>query len=127
MTAKVALKATSALDVDLSDFLKTMKDGLVDELADRTLDEDALLRVVKGEEGIGADLQRVTQASYEALKKFMEKEERSRRKNARDGDGYIDFRDRMTRVRDGRGGAVWVRNENEQKWLESISSTAPLR
>ncbi|CAN0153198.1 unnamed protein product, partial [Ectocarpus sp. 12 AP-2014] len=103
VTAKVALKATSALDVDISDFLKTMKDGLVDELADRTLDEDALLRVVKGEEDIGADMQRVTQASYEALKKFMEKAERSRRKNAKDGDGYIDFRDRMTRVRDGRG------------------------
>ncbi|CAM9739665.1 unnamed protein product [Ectocarpus sp. 4 AP-2014] len=127
VTAKVALKATSALDVDLSDFLKTMKDGLVDELADRTLDEDALLRVVKGEEDIGDDMQRVTQASYEALKKFMEKEERSRRKNAKDGDGYIDFRDRMTPVSDGKGGAVWVRNENEQKWLESISSTAPSR
>lgn len=48
----------------------------------------------------------------------MEQEERKRRKHARDGDGYVDFRKHMQRVTDGNGGMVWVRNENVQKWLD---------
>ncbi|CAM9818710.1 unnamed protein product [Ectocarpus sp. 4 AP-2014] len=119
--AKVALKATTGLNVDISDFLKDVKDGLVEELVDRTLDEDALLRAVLGDDSIGADLQRDTRASYKALKVFMEKEERRRRKNARDGDGY------MKCVTDGRGGMVWVRNDNVQKWLDSRATAAPTR
>ncbi|CAN0241331.1 unnamed protein product [Ectocarpus sp. 12 AP-2014] len=55
----------------------------------------------------------------------MDKEQIKRDKNAQDGDGYIDFRDEMKRVTDGRGGMVWVRNENVQKWLDSISVAAP--
>ncbi|CAN0520545.1 unnamed protein product [Ectocarpus sp. 12 AP-2014] len=55
----------------------------------------------------------------------MDKQQNKRDKNARDGDGYIDFRDEMKRVTDGRGGMVWVRNENVQKWLDSISVAAP--
>ncbi|CAM9930362.1 unnamed protein product [Ectocarpus sp. 6 AP-2014] len=127
VTAKVALNAVTGLNVDVSDFLKDVKDGLVEELVDRTLDEDALLRAVSGDDTVGADLQRDTRASYEALKVFMENEERRRRKNARDGDGYIDFREEMTRLPDGRGGEVWVRNENVRKWLASNSSPAPSR
>ncbi|CAN0337971.1 unnamed protein product, partial [Ectocarpus sp. 8 AP-2014] len=92
VTAKVALNATTGLNVDISDFLKDVKDGLVEELVDRTLDEDALLRAVSGEDDVGADLQKVTRASYEALKRFMDKEQVNRVTNARDGDGYIDFR-----------------------------------
>ncbi|CAM9658573.1 unnamed protein product [Ectocarpus sp. 12 AP-2014] len=125
VTAKVALKATSGLDVDLSNFLKDVKDGFVDELVDQTLDEDTLLRVVSGEEDVGTDMRKETRASYAALKEFMEKLER--RKDTRDGDGYVDFRDNMQRLSDGRGGDVWVRNENVQKWLDSHSSAAPLR
>ncbi|CAN0410998.1 unnamed protein product, partial [Ectocarpus sp. 8 AP-2014] len=125
VTAKVALNATTGLNVDVSDFLKDVKDGLVEELVDGTLDEEALLRVVSGEDNISADLQRDTRASYEALKVFMENEERTRRKNARDGDGYIDLRDEMKRFPDGRGGEVWIRNANVRKWLDSISVTAP--
>ncbi|CAM9626315.1 unnamed protein product [Ectocarpus sp. 8 AP-2014] len=53
---------------------------------------------------IGAWLLGETRASYEALKVFMDNEEHRRQKNARDGDGYIDFRDEMKRVSDGRGG-----------------------
>ncbi|CAM9893342.1 unnamed protein product [Ectocarpus sp. 12 AP-2014] len=60
VTAKVAVKATSGLDVDLSDFLKDVKDGLVDELVDHTLDEDALLRILSGDEDIGTDMQTET-------------------------------------------------------------------
>ncbi|CAM9389199.1 unnamed protein product [Ectocarpus fasciculatus] len=127
VTAKVALNATTGLNVDMSDFLKDVKDGLVEELVDRTLDEKALRRAVVGDDDIGADLQRDTRASYEALKKFMDKEKNDRVKNARDGDGYIDFRDKMKRVTDGRGGMVWVRNENVEKWLDSRSTAAPIR
>ncbi|CBJ32718.1 LRR-GTPase of the ROCO family, incomplete sequence [Ectocarpus siliculosus] len=127
VTAKVALNAVTGLNVDISDFLKDVKDGLVEELVDRTLDEDALLRAVSGDDTVGADLQRDTRASYEALKVFMENEERRRRKNARDGDGYIEFREEMKRLPDGRGGEVWVRNENVRKWLASNSSPAPSR
>ncbi|CAB1106422.1 unnamed protein product [Ectocarpus sp. CCAP 1310/34] len=127
VTARVALNATTGLDVNISNFLQDVKDGLVNELVDRTLDEEALLRAVSGDDDIGAELQRDTRASYEALKKFMDKEQVDRVKNARDGDGYIDFRDEMKRVTDGRGGMVWVRNDNVQKWLDSHSIAAPTR
>lgn len=125
VTAKVTLRATSGLDVDLSDFLKDVKDGLVDELVDRCLDEETLLRVVSGEEDVGTDMQKDTRASYEALKKFMDKEQGNRLKNARDGDGYVDFREKMKRVADGIGGEVWVRNENVQQWMDSHANAAP--
>ncbi|CAN0002519.1 unnamed protein product, partial [Ectocarpus fasciculatus] len=65
VTAKVALKATTGLEVDISDFLKDVKDGLIEELVDRALDEDALLRVISGEEDIGAGMQQDARASYE--------------------------------------------------------------
>ncbi|CAM9921826.1 unnamed protein product [Ectocarpus fasciculatus] len=126
VTAKVALNAATGLSVDISDFLKDVQDGLVDELVDRTVDEGALLRVVSGEESVTTGMQRDTSASYEALKKFMDKEGLKRRKDAKDGDGYVDFGDEMKRVTDGRGGMVWVRNKNVPKWLESLSITAPV-
>ncbi|CAM9442278.1 unnamed protein product [Ectocarpus sp. 13 AM-2016] len=127
VTAKVALSATAGLNVNISEFLKDVKDGLVDELVDRSLDEEALFRIVSGEEHVDADMQKDTRASYEALKKLMDKEQVGRLKNARDGDGYIDFRDKMKRVPDGRGGMVWVRNENVQRWLDSHSNNSPSR
>ncbi|CAM9496320.1 unnamed protein product [Ectocarpus sp. 8 AP-2014] len=127
VSAKVALKATVGLDVDISEFLQAVKEGAVEEVADRTLDEEALSRVVSGEEVAGADMQRDTRASFEALKKFMDKEELNRRKNAKEGDGYIDFREKMQRESDGKGGMVWVRIENVQKWRDSLSTAAPLR
>ncbi|CAN0303665.1 unnamed protein product [Ectocarpus sp. 6 AP-2014] len=127
VTAKVALKATAGLDVDVSEFLQAVKEGAVEEVADRTLDEEALSRVVSGEEEAGVDMQRDVRDSYEALKKFMEKEELNRRKNVKEGDGYIGFREKMQLERDGKGGRVWVRTENVQKWRESLSAAAPLR
>lgn len=127
VTAKVALKATAGLDVDVSEFLQAVKEGAVEEVEDRILDEEALSRVVSGEEDAGADMQRDMGASYEALKKFMEKEKLSRLKNAKEGDGYIDFREKMQLESDGKGGRVWVRTENVQKWLDSLSTAAPLR
>ncbi|CAB1112559.1 unnamed protein product [Ectocarpus sp. CCAP 1310/34] len=112
VTAKVVLKPTSGLGVDLSDFLKDMQDELVDELVDRILGEDALFRVVSGEEDIGANMQTETMASHAALKTFMDKKQRERRKTP----GMVMLRERkkMKRLSDGSGGMVWVRNKNVQ-------------
>lgn len=115
MVAKVALKATAGLDVDISEFLQAVKDGSVEEVADRILDEEALFRVVSEED---------MRASYEALKQFMGKKELNRRKNAKAGDGYIDFREEMQRVSDGKGGMVWVRTKNVQRWRDSLEAAA---
>ncbi|CAN0102649.1 unnamed protein product, partial [Scytosiphon promiscuus] len=120
VTAKVALQATTALNVDLSGYLKDVSDGLFEELVDHVLDEHVLEGVVSGEAEVSADMEQTTRVSYELLKKFMEKEEGQRRKNARFGDGYVDFRDKMEQVSDGKGGMVWIRNENVGKWLSSL-------
>ncbi|CAN0334113.1 unnamed protein product, partial [Ectocarpus sp. 13 AM-2016] len=47
VTAKA--RAMAGLNVDISDFLKDVKDGLVDELVDRNLDEEVLLHAVLSE------------------------------------------------------------------------------
>lgn len=126
VTAKVALRAVAGVDFPgLSDFLHDVKAGLVEELGDRTLDEDVLSRVASGDEDARPDMQRAARASYEAIKVFMQKEERKRRKNPSDGDGYVDFRSTMERVHDGRGGLVWVRNENVQEWRGLLPTAAP--
>lgn len=126
MSAKVALRATTGLDVNVSEFLQDVKNGFLEEVADHVFDEEALSRVLSGEEDAGADMQRDMSASYEALKNFMEKEELHRRKNAKGGDGYTDFREKMQHESDGKGGRVWVRTENVQKWRDSLSTAAPL-
>ncbi|CAN0218727.1 unnamed protein product, partial [Scytosiphon promiscuus] len=120
VTAKVALQATTGVNVEVSGYLKDVSDGLVEELVDHVLDEDVLERVVSGEEDVSADMEQTTRVSYELLKKFMEKEEGQRRKNARVGDGYVDFRDKMKQVSDGKDGMVWIRNENVGRWLRSL-------
>lgn len=98
VAATVALRAVAGVEVSiLSDFLQEVKGGLVEELVDRAFDKEALLRVESGHEGAGADMQRATRASYSAIAEFMTKEAR-RREKARDGDGYIDFRDSMKQV-----------------------------
>ncbi|CAN0574495.1 unnamed protein product, partial [Ectocarpus sp. 12 AP-2014] len=66
VTAKVALKATAGIEVDVSDFLRAVNEGLVEEVVDRTLDEKTLVRVVSGEEDADNDLRRDTRASFEA-------------------------------------------------------------
>lgn len=71
-----------------------MKNGVFEELVERTLDEDALRRVVSGEEPAGADMGRGARVSYDATREFMENEGRKRLKSASDGGGYIDFRER---------------------------------
>lgn len=124
MTAKVALKAVAGVDFPgLSGFLHDVKEGLVEELGDRTLDENVLLRIASGDEGARPDMQRVTRASYQAIKVFMEQEERKRRQNPSD---CVDFRSSMERVHDGDGELVWVRTENVQKWKDMLPMAAPM-
>lgn len=127
MTVQVALKTVAGVDVSgLSEgFLQEFKTGLVEELVDRSLDEDALLRILSDDGDVGADVQRETRASYAAITEFMKREEAKRRKTVRDGDGYIDFRDSMEQVHDEKGGLVWVRTENVQKWKDALPATAP--
>eukprot|EP00903_Cladosiphon_okamuranus_P010529 g9959.t1 len=127
VTAKVALRAVAGVDISgfPEGFLQDFKTGLAEELVDRTLDEDALLRVLSGEEDAGPSMQRETRASYEAITKFMRKEEAERSKTARDGDGYVDFRDSMEQVHDEKRELVWVRKENVQKWKDALPATVP--
>lgn len=126
VTAKVALRAVAGVDVSvLSDLLPEVKAGFVEELVERTLDEDALLRVASGDDEAGADMQREARASYAAIAEFMAKEEARRRKKARDGDCYIDFRDSVEQVQDEKGALVWVRAENVQRWKDLLPTTAP--
>ncbi|CAM9860887.1 unnamed protein product [Ectocarpus sp. 4 AP-2014] len=73
VTAKVALNVVGGLDVDISDFLQAVKDGLVEEMV-----EEALFRVVKGDENAGADMQRDASGSYEVFKKIMDTKLRQR-------------------------------------------------
>lgn len=130
VTAKVALKAGVGLELEVSDFLQAVADGLVEELVDRTLDEEMLARYVSGKDVAIADVQEMQQNvrdSYEKLKKFMKKIESKRGGDSRDGDGYVDFRKSMQHVANGKGGLVWVRNENVQKWRDSLSTAAPSR
>lgn len=116
--AKVALKAVSGLDLEVSDFLNAVKEGIGEEVADCALDEEALRRVVLGEDVAGADIQGASKASYETLKTFMGQELKRRKKHATPGDGYVDFTNEMKLVPDGKGGMVWVSNGNVQRWLD---------
>lgn len=128
--AKLAFKAASGLDLDVSEYLNAFKAGIGEELADGALAEENLQRLVQsaqtgGATNIEGDTQRLTRDSYAALCEFMQKEELDRKKNAKDGDGYIDFRDRMTHEPDGNGGKFWVSNPNVTVWRNSLKSPAP--
>lgn len=117
--AKVALKVVPGLDLEVSDFLNALTEGMCKVVAVSVLDEEALRRVVLGEEIASTDMQEASTASYEALKAFTQKEERRREEHARSGDGYVDFTNEMKRVADGKRGMVWVSNANVKRWLSS--------
>lgn len=111
MIAKVALRAVSGLDLEVSDFLNAFKDEIGGEIADR-LDEDTLDNVVRGQRIATEGTQIVSKASYEALEKFMEKGQ------------HVDFKNHMELVekgKDGIEGMVWVSKKNKQRWLDSQS------
>ena len=127
VTARVALHAATGLKLEDTVFLQAVSAGLAEELVDRTLDEEVLSRFVSGQEVATADMQdmqRHARASYKILKEFMEEKELQRRGTAKEGDSYIDFRESMQRVEDGKGGMVWVRTENVQTWRDSLSSAS---
>lgn len=115
VTAKVALKATTGLDVGVTDFLNDVKDGLFDEILDLALDEEKVRGALLRQEDVSAEMERDTKASYDALKTFVGKEEAKMRNDK----GYVNFRHKMKLLGDGREGFVWVRNENVQTWEAS--------
>lgn len=115
--AKVALKAVSGLDMDVSPFLNAVKGGIGEAVADRVWDEEVLRQVVLGKEVASTSMQVASKESYEALKTFMDEEER-RNKDARPGGAYVDFRNEMKPVADEKGGMVWVSNGNAQSWKD---------
>lgn len=126
VTARVALKTAVGVEVSyLSTFLQDFGTGLGEELVDRTLDENALHRVLFEDDDADLDMRRDTGASYEAITKFMTKEKARRRKAGSDSDGYKDFENFMKQEDDGKGGSVWVRTENVQKWRASLRTAAP--
>eukprot|EP00752_Nemacystus_decipiens_P016938 g15166.t1 len=112
--AKVALKTVSGLDLPVSDFLNAVKEEFGVEVADRALDEDALRRVVLGEEDASSRMRGTSKASYAALVEFMEKS------------GYDDFKKGMRLIPDGKGQGemVWVSKGNAKRW-EELHSMAP--
>lgn len=71
------------------------------------------MRTVLGDLKAGADMQRDVWASHETPRKFMDNEERN-----------IDFLKKMQCVSDGKGGVVWVRTENVQRWQDFVSAAA---
>eukprot|EP00903_Cladosiphon_okamuranus_P013762 g12810.t1 len=113
MIAKVALKTVSGLDLPVSEFLNALKEEIGGEVADRALDEDALRRVILGEEHASPDMRGKSKKSYAALVNFMEK------------GGYDDFKNEMRLVPDGQGerGMVWVSKGNAHRW-EKLHSMA---
>lgn len=116
IVAKVALKAASGLDLQVSEYLNAVQTAIGEELASCSLDNEALHRVMLGDDDAGAEVQGVSRDSYAALKRFLDKEQRRRKKPK---EGYVDFRHSMSQESDGRGGMVWVSKRNVDKWRAS--------
>lgn len=120
MVLKVAAKVGAGLDLTgMSDYLNLLKEGIGEELADYALDEEAIGRVMAGEEigdGDAAErAQTLSRTAYAVLEEFMKKQESN--KTVR---GFVDFEEEMKRVDDGNHGTVWVSNRNVEKWLDSL-------
>ncbi len=115
MIAKVALKTVSGLEMPVSEYLKALMEG-VGEAASLALDEEALRRVIQGEEDASPDMQGTSKASYAALVKFMEQS------------GHDDFKNEMRLVPDGnrQGGMVWISNGNVNRWENLHSMACPI-
>ena len=119
MTVRVAVRPAAGLDLPVPDFVNDVQAGFLDEFADSLMDDGAVDNAITGTETEDQGLKYVTAPSYGALKTFIDKEKRARERKAKAGDGYVDFREIMERVSDGKGGMVWIRNKNVEKWLES--------
>ena len=114
--ANVAIKASSGVDLPVSDFLDGAKSNLGEEVADCLLDEDAIERALDGravpaEEGKAKTL---VGEAYEELKKFMKEQESNVTESC------VHFNKLMQLVDDGDGGQIWVSNENAQRWKDAL-------
>lgn len=119
MTVRVAVRPAAGVDLPVPDFVNDVQAGFLDEFADSLMDDGAVDNAITGTGTEDQGLKYVTASSYGALKTFIDKEKRARERKEKAGDGYVDFRELMERVSDGKGGMVWIRNENVDKWLES--------
>lgn len=117
--AKVALRSVVGLDLPVPDSLNAIITGVGEAAIDHAFDDETLAKVVSGDEVASKDMQGVSKASYEAVKMFITTQEERKEELVRRGNGYVDFRDEMTLVPDGKGGRVWVSNRNVQRWLDS--------
>ena len=119
MLAKVAIKATSGLDLPVSDFLNGAKSYLGEEVTDGVLDDSVIERVHDGTSGPEeGQVKTLVGEAYEKLKKFME-EQKSK------GTGhYVHFDKLMQPVDDGEGGKVWVSNANLKLWEKACAKKA---
>ena len=110
--AKVAIKATSGLDLPVSDFLNGSKSYLGEELADRMPDDNAVERVLTGKASRRGRGGKVIGKAYEELKQFIEEHE------SKYSEHYVHFDRVMQLVDDGDGGKIWVSNKNAQQWKD---------
>lgn len=104
-TAKVARRSTSV--GALKDHWKDSTHHVDDP--QQLLDDDALHDVLMGNKD-GSGVRILLDLSYDELQPFMEDHEHRNDRN------YVDFRKAMKLVEDGKGGMVWVRKENVEKW-----------
>lgn len=108
--AKVAIKATSGLDLPVSEFLNGTKSYLGEELADRMLDDDVVERALSGKWGRRGRGGKIIDKAYEELKIFIEEHE------SKSSERYVHF-DRVMELADDRDGEkIWVSKKNAQQW-----------
>lgn len=109
--AKVAIKAASGIDLPVSDFLNGAKSYLGDEMTDRVLDEGSIERALdRRTVPVEGKVKTLVGEAYEELKKFI------RGYECKNIEGSIRFDELMQLVDDGKGGQVWVSNENVELW-----------
>lgn len=117
---KVVVKVGVGMDLNgFSEYLNALKAEFGGQAADYALDEEALRRVMTGEDLRGGDHEKVrdfSNSGYEALKNFIGKQEKKCANTA----GYVDFRSEMKPVNDGEDGTVWVSNGKIGEWLSKL-------
>lgn len=108
----MAIKATSGLDLPVSDFLNGSKLYLGEELADQMPDDDAVERALTGKSIRRGRGGKAIGKAYEELKQFIEEHESTYSEH------YVHFVRVMQLVDDGDGGKIWVSNKNAQQWKD---------
>lgn len=114
MLTKVAIRAASGVDLDVSEFLNNAQSYLGEELANRVPDDDAIEKILDGRAVpvVEARLQPLVGKAYEELKLFMEDHK------YQDMTRYVHF-DKVMELVDGDNGQVWVSKVNAHLWKDA--------